>query len=155
LGTLVELLNNSATQSPKHTALIFGDNKIEYGLLYEASQRLAKGLKDLGIRKGDRVAIMLPNVPHFCISYYGILQLGATVVPINIMYNKDEILYQLKDSGASLFITWTGFQAQAIPAAEASPECKNVLFLGDNIPNGTIALTNCSNSYYFRIHSPE
>jgi len=141
LGTLLELLSNSASQSPKQTALIFGDNKIEYGLLYEASKRLAQGLKDLGIQKGDRVAIMLPNVPHFSISYYGILQLGATVVPINIMYKRDEILYELKDSGASLLITWTGFQTQAIPAAEASPACKNILFLGDNIPKGTIALT--------------
>jgi len=141
LGNLVELLSNSAARLPKHTALIFGDNKIDYGLLFEASKRLAHGLKDLGIRKGDRVAIMLPNVPHFCISYYGILQLGATVVPINIMYNKDEIQYELQDSGASLLITWTGFQSQAIPAAESSPECKNILFLGDNIPKGTIALT--------------
>ncbi len=141
MGTLIELLNQSTLRSPKHTALVFGDNKIDYRLLSEASKRLAKGLKDLGIQKGDRVAIMLPNVPHFCISYYGILQLGATVVPINIMYNKDEILYELKDSGASLLITWTGFQNQAIPAAEASPECKNILFLGDNIPKGTLALT--------------
>ncbi len=141
MGTLVELLKNTAMQLPKHTALIFGENRVDYGLLLEASKRLASGLSALGIRKGDRVALMLPNVPHFCISYFGILEIGGIVVPVNIMSSKDEIQHQLKDSGASAMITWTGFQNLAIAMKDMCPECKNILFLGDNIPTGTLALT--------------
>ncbi len=141
MGTLVELLKNTAVQLPKQTALIFGENRIDYGLLLEASKRLAGGLSALGIQKGDRVALMLPNVPHFCISYFGILEIGGIVVPVNIMSSREEIQHQLKDSGASAMITWSGFQNLAIVLKEMCPECKNILFLGDNIPTGTLALT--------------
>ncbi len=141
MGTLIDILDSTRSKYSDQTALIFGSNELNYSLLFEASQRLASGLQSLGIKKGDRVALLLPNVPHFCISYFGILSLGAIVVPVNIMYNKEEIEFILKDSGASALITWTGFQGQALPAAQASPDCKNVLILGENIPSGSIALT--------------
>ena len=141
MGTLTDIFKSTLNDHSDNTALIFGDNKLSYALLYEASQRLANGLLKLDIKRGDRVAIMLPNVPHFCISYLGIIAAGAVVVPVNIMYNSEEIAFILNDCGASVLITWSGFQAQAIPAAQSCESCKHTLVLGENIVKGTIALT--------------
>jgi long-chain acyl-CoA synthetase len=126
---------------PERTALIFGDQKIEYGRLLEAIQRLAGGLVALGVQKGDRVAIMLPNVPHFCISYYAILSLGAIVVPINVMSNEKELSYFLDRSGARMLIAWEGFLAHVLNATRQVPSCQNVLLLGQKIPSSTTSLT--------------
>lgn len=126
---------------PEKEALVFGDHRIEYGRLLEAIRRLAQGLKDLGVESGDRVAVMLPNLPHFCISYYAALQIGAVVVPINIISQEDELAYYLKDSGAKVLISWSGFTGHIIPAVQQATACKEVLLLGDKIPASTKSLT--------------
>ena len=141
MPTLVSYLNKTAEQYTDHIAIVFNETKIEYGRLYEAVKRLAKGLQNLGIEKGDRVALMLPNVPHFCIVYYGILEIGAVVVPINIMFEPDEIKHHLMDSGAKVLISWIGFQTQILSALESMESKPKLVFLGNNIPKDSIALT--------------
>ena len=141
MPTLVSNFASTAENLPNQTALVFNQKKIDYGQLNEAIKRFAKGLLDLGIVKGDRIALMMPNVPHFCISYYAILQIGAVVVPINIMYNKKEIQYHLQDCGVKLVIAWSGFSSEVLPAVQATASCQDVLFLGQKIPQGTKALT--------------
>ena len=141
MQTLNSQFKATANKMPEQIALVINETRIEYGRLLEAILRLASGLKSLGVRKGDRVAVMLPNVPHFIISYYSILELGAVVVPINIMFKEKDIAYQLSDSGAKIFITWTGFMSHVLPAVQASPSVKETLFLGDQIPRGTKSLT--------------
>ncbi len=141
MQTLNSQFKSIANKMPEQIALAINETRIEYGRLLEAILRLANGLKSLGVRKGDRVAVMLPNVPHFIISYYSILELGAVVVPINIMFKKEDIAYQLSDSGAKLFITWIGFKSHVLPAVQTSPSVKETLFLGEQIPHGTISLT--------------
>jgi len=140
LPTLTALFDKTANKMPEQIALVFNEHKIEYGRCQEAINRLAQGLKELGIEKGDRVAIMLPNVPHFCISYYAILRLGAVAVPVNIMFPQQEIRYILRDSGAKAIIAWYGFAPEVMPAVEDSI-CKEILFLGNKVPKGTRALT--------------
>lgn len=141
MATLFSLFDKTAQKMPEQVALVFSDNKIEYGRCLEAINRLAQGLKDLGIAKGDRVALMLPNVPHFCISYYAILRLGAVVVPINIMYQESDIRYHLTDSTASAIIAWEGFSSEVIPAVRSTSTCKEILLLGNKVPNNTRPLT--------------
>lgn len=126
---------------PERTALIFGEQSIEYGRLLEAVQRLAGGLVSLGVQKGDRVAIMLPNVPHFCISYYAVAAAGAVAVPVNIMSTEKELSYFLDQSGARLLIAWEGFLAHVLNAVRKTPSCENVLLLGQKIPATTLSLT--------------
>ncbi len=141
MSTLPNLLKKTAEKTPEQTALVFNKHKVEYGLVIESVRRLARGLKELGISKGDAVAVMLPNVPHFCVSYFGILELGAIAVPINIMYDKEAIQHQIQDSSAKAIIAWVGYQDRVLTAVAASPECRTTIFLGAKIPAKTYPLT--------------
>ena len=105
-------LEDVATQSPEKTATIFGgvvqdallDAKLSYQELNDQANRLANALTALRVKKGDRVALYLPNCPQFIISYYAILKLGAIVVPNNPLYVPRELEFQLNDSGAETII---------------------------------------------------
>jgi len=109
-------LVRNATAYPDHTALIFGnvveplgdlllDRKISYRKLLDLTFRFAAALHRLGVRKGDRVAIHLPNCPQFVIAYYATLMAGGIVVPSNPEYVARELKYQLHDSGAETIVT--------------------------------------------------
>lgn len=102
---LAKFLIDSAASYPDITALYFMGKKMSYKQLLEASHRFANGLQSLGIKKGDRVAIMLPNCPQGVIAYYGTLMFGAIVVMTNPLYMPREIEHQLKDSGARVIVT--------------------------------------------------
>jgi long-chain acyl-CoA synthetase len=86
------------------TALIFYGKKISYGALRDKVYRMAAALHDLGIKKGDRVALLLLNSPEFYVAFYGILRLGAIVTPLSPVYVSSEIKHQLEDSGADNLI---------------------------------------------------
>lgn len=139
---LLSQLEKVTQRMPSQEAMVFNDVHITYSQLLESIFRLASGLKRFGIKKGDRVAIMLPNVPHFCISYYAAFASGAVGVPLNFMNNVDEIMHQLNDSEAKLLITWQGFLKQIMPAFSAAQLCKHLLILGDHIPRGTYSITH-------------
>src|SRR5579884_305711 len=74
--TLAELVADVAAADPRRTAIIFQDQPIGYGSLNAQIERAADGLVAQGIRRGDRVALMLPNVPEFVVAYYAVLRLG-------------------------------------------------------------------------------
>jgi long-chain acyl-CoA synthetase len=126
---------------PDQDAIVFGDLTIGYKQLHDAVRRLAAGLKTLGIAKGDRVAVMLPNIPHFIISYYAILELGAVVVPINIMHRREDVAYLLSDSGARCLIAWDGFRDRFLGTVAAVESCESLVVLGEEIPQDSTALT--------------
>ena len=140
MTTLIEQFNKTANKYTEHTAMVFQDQKIEYGRMSEAVKRLAQGLRNIGIEETDKVALLLPNIPHFPISYYAIFELGAVVVPINIMLPAEEIQYYLQDSGAKALITWEGFRLQVMKAVEGVDSRPKLIFLGQKIPAGTICL---------------
>jgi long-chain acyl-CoA synthetase len=102
--TLGSLLAGTAQKFPDHTALLFYGKKISYRNLDVLANRFAHGLVRLGVRKGDRVAIMLPNVPQMVIAYYGTLRTGAIAVPTNPLYHEHELEVQLRDSGAETIV---------------------------------------------------
>ena len=101
---LFELLKESAEKHPNATAIIFEDAKIPYAKLNELSDKFATALSDLGVGKGDVVAIYLPNTPQFVIAYYGILKTGATVTAVNPLYKERELKYQLENSEAKAIV---------------------------------------------------
>src|SRR3990172_3055022 len=101
---LFKLLTDSARRFPAKTATIFYGNRITYEQLDELTNRFAHALTRLGVRKGDRVAIMLPNIPQCVIAYYGALKLGAVVVQTNPLYVERELEHQLNDSGAQVIV---------------------------------------------------
>lgn len=90
---------------PHKVALIFEEKSFTYQELDRLVGRVANGLRGLGIEKGDRVALFLPNIPEFIIAYLGILKLGAIAVSLNIMFKNEEVSYILNDSGAKIVIT--------------------------------------------------
>lgn len=107
--TLHQLLGESAQRFPHHTAVIFpgalGDSfRLSYRELDQQSNRLANALVDLGVRKGDRVALLMPNCPQFVISYFAVLKAGGTVVATNPLYSPREMEFQLRDCGAETII---------------------------------------------------
>jgi long-chain acyl-CoA synthetase len=136
--TLVSQLLQSTWEQP---AIIFNDTEISFESITTAVKRLATGLMERGVEKGDRVAILLPNVPHFCISYYATLLAHAIAVPLNFMHDSVELGHQLSDSGAKILITWQSFLPQILHVYKSTPTCKDLLLLGDRISQDGASLT--------------
>lgn len=101
---LYAFLEESAKKHDKKKALHFMGKEMSFAEVYQQSKRMARFLQTVGVKKADRVAIMLPNCPQSVISYYGALMAGATVVQVNPLYTERELAYQLNDSGASVLI---------------------------------------------------
>jgi long-chain acyl-CoA synthetase len=101
---LFEILRSSARQWPWRNVIIFGGMEITYKELDELSDRFANALCSLGVKKGDRVGIHLPNCPQFAIAYYGLLKAGAIFVPLSPLLAEREIEFQLNDAGVETFI---------------------------------------------------
>src|SRR5882672_1343343 len=95
-----QLFDEAAARWPKRDALVFYGRGITYGELHDATERLACALADLGVKKGDRVALYLVNSPQFVIAYFAALKCGAVVTCISPLYTSHEVRYQLEDSGA-------------------------------------------------------
>ncbi|MBM7648881.1 long-chain acyl-CoA synthetase [Bacillus ectoiniformans] len=98
-------LTNAAKDYPEKIAIHFLGKELTFKEVYESSLKMARYLKRLGVTKGDRVAIMLPNGPQAVISYFGALYAGGVVVQTNPLYTEREIEYQMKDSEAKVMIT--------------------------------------------------
>jgi long-chain acyl-CoA synthetase len=101
-----EFLDNSAAEFGGRTAIWFMKNKISYKKFKDAAERLATALVNLGVKKGDVVAIMLPNMPQFMFSFYGIQKAGGIVTACSVLHTEHELAYQLNDSGAEIIIAW-------------------------------------------------
>ncbi|MFS0780656.1 long-chain-fatty-acid--CoA ligase [Bacillus sp. 1P06AnD] len=98
-------LKDAAEQYPDKAAIHFMGKEVTFQQLFEDALRFANYLRGLGIEKGDRVAIMLPNTPQSVIGYFGVLFAGGIVVQTNPLYMERELEYQMKDSGAKVILT--------------------------------------------------
>ncbi|MFW9937584.1 MAG: long-chain fatty acid--CoA ligase [Candidatus Thorarchaeota archaeon] len=103
---IYEFLENAAKDYGGRTAIWFMKNKISYKKLKDIVDRLATALINLGLKRGDVVAIMIPNFPQFIMSYYGILKAGGIVTACSVLHTEHELAYQLNDSGAEIIIAW-------------------------------------------------
>jgi long-chain acyl-CoA synthetase len=121
---LAQILDDSAQQHPENVAIKLDDVELSYATLQQGAMRVAALLRERGVQPGDRVAIMLPNVPYFPLCYYGILRAGAVVVPLNVLNKRREVTFYLNDSGAKLLFVWNGFAEEGEPgAADAGTDC--------------------------------
>ncbi|MCR8642365.1 AMP-binding protein [Paenibacillus sp. N1-5-1-14] len=102
---VAQFLIQTAEKSPQLDAIYFMGKKMKYNQLLDKCYRFANGLLELGIKKGDRVAIMLPNCPQAVIAFYGSLLIGAIVVQTNPMYTERELEHQMVDAGAKVIVT--------------------------------------------------
>ena len=117
---LAVILNETAQSTPDRPVALYDGGQLTYAELDQASDRLAAALAAAGIKPGDRVALQLPNIPQFLISYFGILKAGGVVVPLNVMLRAPEVAFHLGDSGAAVLITWEGVLGEAAKGAEAA-----------------------------------
>ena len=102
--TVPDLLRRSASRFPDSPALLFYGTRISFRELNDLTTRFAFGLRRLGVQPGDRVALMLPNIPQAVIAYYGVLKAGGIVTPANPLYVEREIESQLNDSGSETIV---------------------------------------------------
>lgn len=107
--TLVEAVARHARTVPERVALVFEGARVRYGELDRLSDAFAVALSRLGVRRGHRVALVLPNCPQFVIAELGAWKLGATVVPLNPLYNEEELVPPLASTGAQTVVVLTPF----------------------------------------------
>ncbi len=101
---LWRFLEDSARRFPNQVALEFLGKTLTYQELWDKSRRFAQGLRELGVKPGDRVAIMLPNTPQFVIAFFGTLMAGGVGVNVNPLYTPRELRHQLQDAGAETLV---------------------------------------------------
>src|SRR4051812_12256714 len=123
-ANLAENLTATAERSGERIAQKLDDVELNYALLNEGAARVAGLLGAKGVGPGDRVGIMLPNVPYFAVVYYGILRAGAVVVPMNVLLKGREVKFYLSDPEAKVLFAWHDFADAAVKGAdEAGAEC--------------------------------
>src|SRR3954471_23613524 len=117
---LAAILTDTATKHGDRTAMKLDDAELSYSMLGGASAHVAGMLRERGVEPGDRVGVMLPNVPYFAVVYYGILRAGGVVVPMNVLLKGREVEYYLSDPGAKLVFAWGDYAEAAEAGAEAA-----------------------------------
>lgn len=117
---LATMLRESAKAVPDKPVALFDGGSMTYAGLDRLSDRFAAGLREVGIRRGEAVAVQLPNLPQFLIAYFGILKNGSVVVPLNVLLRAGELEYHLRDSAARALVTWSGVAAEAARGAAAA-----------------------------------
>jgi long-chain acyl-CoA synthetase len=131
---LASVIEQHARRRPAAEAVVCGDTRLTYAALDAWASQIAHGLAASGIRRGDHVALLCPNLPYFPAVYFGILKTGATVVPLNVLLKPREIAYHLRDSDAKALLCFEG--TAEMPMAEAAkaavavvPSCRTLIVL--------------------------
>ena len=131
---LAVLLEDSARNVPDRIAVICGETRFTYAEIDAKANQVANALKKIGIGNGDKVALSSPNLPFFPMIYYGILKVGAVVVPLNILLKSREIAYHLGDSDAKAYFCFEGTNdlpigAEGFKGFSETAACENFILL--------------------------
>ena len=131
---LASVVEQHARRRPQAEAVVCGEKRFSYFQLNAWANQIANGLTASGIRRGDHVALLCPNLPYFPAVYFGILKTGAAVVPLNVLLKPREIAYHLRDSDAKALFCFQG--TPELPMAEAAgaavavvPSCTQLIVL--------------------------
>src|SRR6516164_5450052 len=134
MTNLASNLTETTRAHGDRAAVRVDDAVMTYRELDEASARVAWLLHERGLKPGDRVGIMMPNVAEVPVVYYGVLRAGGVVVPMNPLLKAREVAYYLGDSGAGLIFAWHTFAEQARGGAEQA-EAASIVVDGDSFPD--------------------
>ncbi|MDZ7262664.1 MAG: long-chain fatty acid--CoA ligase [candidate division KSB1 bacterium] len=124
---MTQLFDKAVKEYPNHTAVIFFGNKISYQQLDQLVNQFASALNYLGVKKGDRVALILPNIPQYPICHWAAMKLGAILVPTNPLYVERELEYQLNNSGAETAVV-LDLLARRVNAVKDKTKLKQIIF---------------------------
>ena len=123
---LFGLLEESARKYPDSPCTIFKGAVITYRQMNELTDRLAAGIAELGVKKGDRVGIFMPNTPQFILTFFAILKAGGVVVSINPLYSAREIVHQVNDAGIEIMFVMSNFY-KLIKQAQPNTKIKKII----------------------------
>jgi long-chain acyl-CoA synthetase len=138
---VADLLRDTAARLPSKPALIFHDRPITFSDVDERAERTAASLAGLGIAKGDRVALLIGNVPEFATTLYGAMRAGAVVCPLNVALTPEELGYILADSGAKAAVTELASLPGLLAVRDRLADLQTILVVGGPpAPRGTISL---------------
>ncbi|MBF4551814.1 long-chain-fatty-acid--CoA ligase [Pseudoclavibacter sp. VKM Ac-2888] len=116
-GSLPDMLAEIAERFPDKPAIEFFGAQTTFSELQDQVLRFAQGLRRIGVKRGDRVALIMPNAPQHVVAFYAVLRLGAVVVEHNPLYTRDELRTQFEDHGAEIVIAWD----KAAPTVQSLP----------------------------------
>jgi long-chain acyl-CoA synthetase len=133
---LAIVLEHAAASQPQRIAIVSNGRRMTYAQLNAAANQCANELARLGVQAGDKVALILPNVPEFVIAYFGILKLGGCVAPLNTLLKAAEIAYQLEETDASALIADESLLPEVQQALLGMDECRHRIVVGKNAPIG-------------------
>lgn len=129
-----QFLTETAARTPTHTALIAGEATRSFAELDRESDQIACALQSAGVRRGDRVAVMLDNSIEYVAGLFGALKAGAVFVPVNPSTKPDKLAYLLTDGGVRLLIAPTALSRQILPALAFLAESPEILWVGNGLP---------------------
>lgn len=132
--SLLDFLDISCAKHAQADAFVYGETRLTYQYFANVVSRLATGFAQMGLQRGDRVVLMMPNLPHFPLAYYALLTLGAQVIPLNVLARETEIENIFNETQAAGFVAWEGFGRYIIPAAKRAPSCRVAAVLGNLTP---------------------
>ncbi len=135
---IANMLELQAFKVPNKDAVVFGENRYPYGLLNAEANRVANGLAELGIKKGDHVAIWLPNCLEFLSAFYGVLKLGGVVLPMNILYKERELRFLLSNSESKAIVALEEGLGILRQIRGDLPDLERVVILGEGKAGGDI-----------------
>ncbi len=129
---LLQRLDSSTYIDRSKDAVVFNDERVTYQQLRDRAARLASALAGIGVKHGDRVAILLRNDTVWFDAFFAVAALGAVFVPVNFLLKPAEIAFQLKDSGAKVLLCGADLRANGENAVTESPDCTRLIVVGDD-----------------------
>jgi long-chain acyl-CoA synthetase len=139
---LASLIDTSTRYFATDTALKHDARALSYVELQSHVRGFASYLREKGLRKGDRVALMMPNCTSFTVAYFGILYAGGVVVPVSYLSVDREIAYALKDSNAVFLVASHAYESQTTSGFNDTPDCRELFLVDDN--NGPVSMVNAA-----------
>ncbi len=150
---LADVLARDAALFAQHEALVIGETRLTYSALHERVEETARGLRALGIKRGDHVAVCMGNTPEWVIFFYAAATIGAVTVPVNTRFKRDELEYCLSQADVKLLfvadrflkIDFIGMLREIAPAIDRTlpdpklPGLENVVVAGTDVPKGALA----------------
>jgi long-chain acyl-CoA synthetase len=127
--TLLDVVAETARQRPGHTMMWFKGNVITYARFQTYVEDVARALAGLGVKKGDRVALLMPNIPQMIICQVAVWKAGGVAVPVNPLFSESELVHTLKDCGAEMAVVMTPFYGQ-IKNIQSKTRVKTVIATG-------------------------
>ena len=136
---IAHLGENRVMEQGEQATLIFEGREITNVEMLRASKKLATALKELGVKRGDRVILQMPNCPEALQSFSAVWRMGAVIVPINYLIGEEETAYIYQDSGAKVVISDQAFLPKIRAGRVKAPEVKTVILIDDDVPEGTLS----------------